>query len=377
MTLAVGVRHSVWGAIGLPIWSWLDVRQGDVEKLPEEAQWTFQTKRVQAAEWVLRAARPIQAAGKRVGVVADGASAKQPFVRPLREQDLTRVGRLRKDAALYDRPPVVKHPGRGRPRKYGVNRLSLAKRAAHPQGWSEVTGSVNGPEVIKTVKTFLATHETFGGPVRMVIIPEDHGPQFPTRVGNDRTCHPGFVDADAASEPPLVVRGRDPFPPACRTSRPSPRVPARVARGPRGIFRPMNQTSDFLRIVWFRRSCGMDSGETNSGLPNDHFSNNRPRVYRRSFRGSRSCVRPNRRYSGSELPNPRSGTTKVTKHTKRKTEERHPTASQNGCDTPLPETFTVTTPCLFVYFVPFVVGFLCVWWAKPLPTNGTHTLHAT
>ena len=27
----------------------------------------------------------------------------------------------------------------------------------------------------------------------------------------------------------------------------------------------------------------------------------------------------------------------------------------------------------FVYFVPFVVGFLCVWWAKPLPTNGTHT----
>ena len=29
------------------------------------------------------------------------------------------------------------------------------------------------------------------------------------------------------------------------------------------------------------------------------------------------CVRPHRRYSGAELPNPRSGTTKVTKHTKK------------------------------------------------------------
>ena len=135
----------VVGAIGLPIWPWLCVRQGDVEKLPEEAQWTFQTKRVPAAEWVLRAARPLQAAGKRVGVVADGASAKQAFVRPLREQDITRVGRLRKDAALYDLPPVVKHPGRGRPRKYGVNRISREKRAAHPPDGSEVTGSVYGP----------------------------------------------------------------------------------------------------------------------------------------------------------------------------------------------------------------------------------------
>ena len=30
-------------------------------------------------------------------------------------------------------------------------------------------------------------------------------------------------------------------------------------------------------------------------------------------------------------------------------------------------------PAPFVYFVYFVVVFLRVWWAKPLPTNGTHT----
>ena len=59
-----------------------------------------------------------------------------------------------------------------------MNRLSLAKRAAHRQGWTEVTCTANGTEVIKTTKTFLATHETFGGTIRMVIIKEDHGLQI-------------------------------------------------------------------------------------------------------------------------------------------------------------------------------------------------------
>ena len=59
-----------------------------------------------------------------------------------------------------------------------MNRLSLAKRAAHPQGWTDATCTVYGKEVVKKVKTFLATHATFGGTIRMVIIKEDHGPQF-------------------------------------------------------------------------------------------------------------------------------------------------------------------------------------------------------
>ena len=37
----------------------------------------------------------------------------------------------------------------------------------------------------------------------------------------------------------------------------------------------------------------------------------------------------------------------------RKTEARHPTASRNRCDTPLPETFTTTTPCTFRVFRVF------------------------
>ena len=38
---------------------------------------------------------------------------------------------------------------------------------------------------------------------------------------------------------------------------------------------------------------------------------------------------------------------------KRKTEARHPTASRNVFDTPLSETFTTTTPCIFCVFRVF------------------------
>ena len=91
---------------------------------------------------------------------------------------ITLVGRLRKDSALRDLPPVLKQKGRGRPRVYGLNRLSLAKRAAHPGGWSAVTCSVYGRDEVKTVKMFLATHATFGGAIQVVIVKEPTGPQF-------------------------------------------------------------------------------------------------------------------------------------------------------------------------------------------------------
>ena len=116
--------------------------------------------------------------GKLVWCVADGAYAKRPFVQPLLAAGVTLVGRLRKDAALWDLPPVEKVKRRGRKRKYGLNRLSLAKRAAHRHGWQETNVSVYGKEVIKRTKTFLATHRTFGGTIRVVIVQERTGPQF-------------------------------------------------------------------------------------------------------------------------------------------------------------------------------------------------------
>jgi hypothetical protein len=179
VTLAVIVRHPLWGTIGLPIWSWLYVRKCDLIKIPAKYGWTFQTKLQQAADLALMAAETLQFLGKKtLWVVTDGAYAKRPFVRPLLDLGITLVGRLRKDSALRDLPPKEKTKRRGRKRKYGKNRISLAKRAAQPHGWIDVMCTVYGQEEVKRVKTFLATHRTFGGAIRVVIVKESHGPQF-------------------------------------------------------------------------------------------------------------------------------------------------------------------------------------------------------
>jgi hypothetical protein len=173
------VRHPRWGTIALPIWSWLYVRQQDIAKIPRRHGWTFQTKLQQAADLVLRAAETLQFAGKKaLWVVTDGAYAKRPFVRPVLDLGVTLVGRLRKDSALRDLPPTEKTVRRGRKRKYGTHRISLIKRAAQSHGWIDVPCTVYGQDVIKRMKTFLATHRTFGGAIRVVIVKEPTGPQF-------------------------------------------------------------------------------------------------------------------------------------------------------------------------------------------------------
>jgi hypothetical protein len=156
----------------------LYVRQNDVTRLPKRYGWKFQTKLVQAADLAGRAASRLLAAGKQVWIVTDGGYTRRGFVRPLLEQSITLVGRLRKDAALHDLPPRITKRGRGRPRKYGVKRLSLAKRAGQSLGWTDIVCQVYGQEVVKTTKTFLATDPPFGGTIRVVIVREEHGPQF-------------------------------------------------------------------------------------------------------------------------------------------------------------------------------------------------------
>lgn len=178
VTLAVVLRHHRWGTIGLPIFSWLYVRRQDVPKIPKRCRWTFQTKLEQAADLVIRAAKLLHYHGKSVWCVADGAYARRPFVLPLLKQGVTLVGRLRKDSALFDLPAVEMKKRRGRKRVYGVNRISLAKRAAHRLGWQEVSCTIYEKDVVKRIKTFLATHRTFGGVIRVVIVEEKGGPQF-------------------------------------------------------------------------------------------------------------------------------------------------------------------------------------------------------
>lgn len=75
VTLAVIVRHPLWGTIGLPIWSWLSVRQKDLVKIPARHSWTFQTKLEQAFDLVLMTAELLLSTGKSLWVVTDGAYA--------------------------------------------------------------------------------------------------------------------------------------------------------------------------------------------------------------------------------------------------------------------------------------------------------------
>lgn len=76
------MRHRWWGTIGLPIWSWLYVRQKDIAELAEQYGWMFQTKLEQAADLVLSAVETLQSVGKEVWVVADGATRSGPSSGP-------------------------------------------------------------------------------------------------------------------------------------------------------------------------------------------------------------------------------------------------------------------------------------------------------
>jgi hypothetical protein len=177
VTLSLVVRHGWWGTIGLPLLALLYVRQMDIATIAPWYQVRFQTKLEQAAElveWVVRALYGLE---KTVWIVADGAYAKRPFLRRALALGVVVVSRLRKDAALWSVPEVIP-PGqrkRGRPRTYGKDRISLAKRAGHSQGWQQDDFVLYGQTVRKKYKTFLATYEPVAGVIRVVLVKEANG----------------------------------------------------------------------------------------------------------------------------------------------------------------------------------------------------------
>jgi hypothetical protein len=178
VTISLVLRHPLWQTIGLPLLGLLYVRAKDIAKIPKKHHWKFRTKLELAANAVLRFAKLVKTAGKSLWIVADGAYAKRRFLKPLRAAGITVVSRLRKDAALRTVPRPPKTKQRGRPRKYGAQRIHLARRAAHPLGWQQVECVVYGEHVLKTIKTFLATYRPADGLIRVVIVKEDHGCQF-------------------------------------------------------------------------------------------------------------------------------------------------------------------------------------------------------
>ena len=178
VTLSLSVRHRLWGAVALPLRAMLYVRSQTMPTIPRKRRWKFRTKLDLAArlvEWIAPIAKK---AGKTLCVVVDGFYTKLPFLKRALEAGVVVVGRLRKDAALRDLPPVLRRGQkrrRGRPRKYGKNRISLAKRAGQRRGWQTVECTLYGQRETKTCKTFLATYRPAGGVIRVVLVKEEHG----------------------------------------------------------------------------------------------------------------------------------------------------------------------------------------------------------
>lgn len=178
VTLSLAVRHPRWGAMALPLRAFLYVRQKTLAKIPRHRGWKFATKLTLAARLVEWIAPIVKRAGKTLWIVVDGGYTKAPFLKRAAAAGVTIVGRLRKDAALRDLPPKLRRGqarGRGRPRKYGQNKIRLAKRAGHKQGWEKLACTIYGQTVTKTCKTFLATYRPAGGLIRVVLLQEDHG----------------------------------------------------------------------------------------------------------------------------------------------------------------------------------------------------------
>ena len=173
VTLAWVVRHPLWDTIGLPLRALLYVKAKDLPKLRWRCRWTFRTKLQMAAElvkWAEKVARPL---GKPLWIVADGAYAYRSLLREILPLGVTFVSRLRRDAGLRTLPPPRREGQRGGKRKYGQQAISLAKRAAHRQGWRHIEVVLyGGRRVTKTYKTFLATWPVVGGVIRVVIVRE-------------------------------------------------------------------------------------------------------------------------------------------------------------------------------------------------------------
>jgi hypothetical protein len=177
VTLAWVVRHPLWGTLALPLLAAMYVRQKDVPTIKPRYRWTFQTKLELAAGLLLWLTTWLNRQGRPVWIVADGAYAKRPLIRAIRQAEMVLISRLRHDAALWSLPPVVPagRRKRGQPRKYGTQRFHLAKRAGQRRGWRTISVVQYGRPVTKTYKTFLATYRPAGGTIRVVLVREDDG----------------------------------------------------------------------------------------------------------------------------------------------------------------------------------------------------------
>jgi hypothetical protein len=176
VVLALLVTHPAWGTIALPLLARLYVRRKNLAGIPEANRMEFQTKLELAVELLRWAVSHLKSLGKPLWLVADGAYAKAPILKPAIALGMTVVSRLRKDAALQSVPGPRAPRQRGRPRTYGDERIDLAKRAGQRRGWSTGVFDLYGQSTQKRYKTFLATWRPAGGVIRVVLVDGPIGP---------------------------------------------------------------------------------------------------------------------------------------------------------------------------------------------------------
>jgi DDE superfamily endonuclease len=175
VVLGLLARHPAWGVVALPLLARLYVREKNLGGIDVRHRPPFRTKLELAADLLRWAKCWLGFLGKPLWVVADGAYAKAPFLRPMRALAVTVVSRLRKDSALWTVPGPRRPGQRGRPRVYGAGRIDLAKRAGQRRGWATGTFDLYGKPVVKRYKTFTATWRPAGGPIRVVLVDEPTG----------------------------------------------------------------------------------------------------------------------------------------------------------------------------------------------------------
>ena len=163
VVLGVLATHPAWGVVALPLLARLYVRRKDLDGIAPAHRPPFRTKLEMAVGLLRWAVTWLGFLGQPVWVVADGAYAKAPFLKPMRSLGVTVVSRLRKDSNLRTVPAA--RPGRrGRPRVYGEGRIDLAKRGGQRRGWTTGTFTLYGKATAKRYKTFVATWRPAGGP---------------------------------------------------------------------------------------------------------------------------------------------------------------------------------------------------------------------
>ena len=132
----------------LPICSWLYVRKCDVEKLPPEAKWTFQTKLVQAAELVRRASR--RASARSVNAIM--TATYWEIGRRIVECEQAGERRAEYGAEVLKRLSADLTERFGR----GFSRRNLEQMRLFFLGWSEA--GVPAMEIAQTVSAHLVVH---------------------------------------------------------------------------------------------------------------------------------------------------------------------------------------------------------------------------